>query len=158
MVEYIVLAALIALTAVVALQASGTSLKEAFCRMANFGGDSDGLQDCLGVDGSGKDPDSTCIGSPPDCGIQTSTPTPVPSTVDACTGTFFRDCPMGQVQQQCSRSRNEQEECVEQCFPECVADCPACTLSPMPCPDDPSRVVTVISDTCRCEYDFSPCY
>jgi Flp pilus assembly pilin Flp len=132
MVEYIVLAALIALTAVVALQASGRSLKELFCNLAHRGADSAAFQECMGREV--QDPDTECTGSPSECGLEkeTSTPSIEPSatstlepsptpTIDTCPQIIMRQCPSSPAEQRCVRYRESDGQCVESCEP-CPVD------------------------------------
>ena len=159
MVEYIVLAALIALTVGVALAASGTSIRGVFCQLAHRGGDAAGLENCLSGAGAEKDPDSPCI-NPEECNLITPSPSATSSATanpDCDTGTFSQECPGGLKTIACLRSIDAMGNCAVTCSENCDEDCPACSTAPQPCPEKPSELAPFIPGSCPCEYDYSVC-
>ena len=163
MVEYVVLAALVALVITAALVATGTSLREVFCAIASRGGGAMSIQECMASESEEDVSDSPCTGSFEECGL--STPTVVPTFIETPNPTVgcdeeinYRQCPSSPMTfQRCVRARDVNGNCVETCEP-CPVTCSGCTLSPAPCPSPNSmRLAPVITDNCRCEYDWSFC-
>jgi Flp pilus assembly pilin Flp len=160
MVEYVVLAVLISLAAVVAIRASGTSIKEVFCHVAHRGGDAAELQACLTGGALNKDPDSPCVSDNLEvCGLDTpqSTPNPSGTPIPACdVGVFYKYCSDSPKTIKCSRFIDNYGDCQENCSESCQDSC-ACSIAPEICPGNLNQLAPYIPDSCPCAYDYSAC-